>query len=179
MRGSVLKKIVYIIVAIMLIAATGCGANKKSDEVGGTTIANPWVETDQAGILDALGIEIEAPAGAMDIHYRMAKEIGIAEVDFTYGDGNIPCTYRIKSVSEYEDISGLYYEWETDEDIKVSWCEGEKRKATDGDTKIDSCIWFDVVPGLMYSLSATGAPEDFDICALSEEIFNPAQGDVG
>ena len=46
--------------------------------------------------------------------------------------------------------------------------------AADGQ-KLSLCLWYDVVPGLMYSVSAVG---ETDIAALANALFMPAQGDV-
>ena len=45
---------------------------------------------------------------------------------------------------------------------------------------IEIFLWFDVVPGLMYSVTAQGMDLDgFDIQAIAEQLYIPTQGDVG
>lgn len=45
---------------------------------------------------------------------------------------------------------------------------------------VDVCIWYDVVPGYVYSLSTRGADLDgFDITAIAEQVYKPMQGNVG
>ena len=141
---------------------------------------NPVVATDAKGIMEKLGFEFKVPKDAKNVKYSIISD-KIAQMDFTL-DG-MDFTARIGQEEGPEimsDISGMYYKWDTEEDCKVAHCAGKVMRAiADGKTH-DVCIWHDVVPGLVYSVSVSAPDLDgFDITAIAEAVFSPAQGNVG
>ena len=143
-----------------------------------TMIANPWTETTPQEMIETLGLSFALPEGAENILYRMLESEGLAEAQFTLESAQ--CTARIKSAVEFEDISGMYYEpWDSEEDCEIAWCPGRILTKQTEEAVIAVCLWYDVVPGLMYSVSASvPAGEMTDIHALAEAMFDPAQGDA-
>ena len=78
---------------------------------------------------------------------------------------------------ELLDISGLYYVWENEEAIAVGPCSGVIGQAQDGETWAELCLWYDITPGLMYSLSVfTPDPDGLDLTAVAEQVYLPVQG---
>jgi len=140
-------------------------------------LANPMREVDKADIMNELGLEFKVLEGAKDVKYFIINDI-TAEMDFTDENG-IQYTARMQPTSEFTDISGLYYEWDSDMGCEVSYCDGEVKRHIGDEETIDLILWFDAAPGIMYSLSATGKDLDgFDIEAVAEHMFVPVQGDV-
>ena len=87
---------------------------------------------------------------------------------------------RIKSVGEWEDLSGIYVTWDSTEDCEISYCSGKLMTGKlDGET-VELVEWFDIVPGVMYSLSCSDKDLDgLDIIAVAEQVFKPMQGNAG
>lgn len=142
-------------------------------------IANPWTESSKEAMPETLGYGIDAPEGSTNVSYQVNKESGMGQVKFTYGDPSQDYTYRIKSASEFEDISGLNYTWEYEDKITIGWCEGTIKQAKDGDKTVQVCLWYDVAPGIMYSLSTSAADLDgFDLTAIAGLVYYPMQGEV-
>ena len=142
-----------------------------------TGIANPWEETDEAGFLEATGLSLAVPEGAEDVLYLVMPSEGLGEMQFFLN--GLKYSARIKAAAEFEDISGLYYDWTGEEDCKVSYCEGKVLTAQDGGETVSACMWFDVVPGVMYSLSTTAEDaEAAQIQTVAEAVFEPMQGDA-
>lgn len=142
-------------------------------------ISNPWTDTTADGLMEALGLEFTVPEGAENVCFRMLKDESLAEMDFDL-DG-MTYTARIQPDAEWTDISGMYYEWEnTQEDITIGGRPAWEGRATDGEDTADLCLWFDAVPGLMYSLGTVGEGDldGFDLTAIAEQIFTPVQGDA-
>ena len=82
-------------------------------------------------------------------------------------------------VGENEDISGMYYDWDVQDDVTLAnWGEGHMQGKTyrslgDGWT-VDLCTWYDIEIGIAYSLSAEAADLDgFDIQAIAEQMYDP------
>ena len=140
-------------------------------------IANPWEETDQEGFLNATGLSLAVPESAENVLYLVMPSEGLGEMQFSLN--GLEYTARIKAAAEFEDISGLYYDWNREEDCKVSYCEGKVLEAQDGEEIVSACMWFDVVPGVMYSLSTTAKDaETAQILTVAEAVFEPMQGDA-
>lgn len=143
-------------------------------------IANPWTATDREGILQSLGFSMDAPEGAKNVSYQMNESEGLGEMSFSYGEPELEYTYRMKAAVEFEDISGLNYNWSLEESGAVSYCDAKLYRTNSDGKTIDLCLWFDAAPGMMYSLSTSDEDLDgFDITAIADQIFVPTQGDAG
>lgn len=149
-----------------------------SEEVG---VANPWTESDKEGVVEATGIEIEAPENATEVVYSYMEETGLAQVQYKLDDAD--WVYRAQMTDEFTDISGMYYDWESEDDCEISG-----RKAVyygfgglDEPDKenVQMVNWYDVVPGIMYSLSVSGRDlNGMDLSVYAENLFVPMQGEA-
>lgn len=158
--------------------AAGDAAGDSAGEAAG--VANPWTDTDREGILQSLGFSMDAPEGAKNVSYQMNETMGLGQMSFSYGDPELEYTYRMKSGVEFEDISGLNYTWNLEDSGSVGWCDAKVFRTNSEGKTIDLCLWFDVAPGMMYSLSTSAEDLDgFDIEAVADQIFDPVQGDAG
>ena len=140
-------------------------------EVG---VANPWTDTTREGMMEAIGLTLGVPEGATNVTWRMMKDPQMGELQFTwYGEDY---TARVAPAEVFEDISGLYYEWDQEAACAVGRCEGVTRRAhAEGET-VDVCLWYDALTGLMYSVSAAAPDLDgFDILAAAEQVYVPMQ----
>ena len=136
-------------------------------------IANPWVESTSGDIAEAIGATFGIPEGAEDISYSMMPDDGLAEMRFTL-DG-MEYIARIRPSEEFTDISGMYYEWDSEEPCVIAFMQGlVKRVTVEGET-MELCLWHDADMGLMYSLATSGADLDgFDITAIAGAIYAQA-----
>ena len=159
-----MKKTALILLCLALAACLHASA---------LAVANPWVESTDGEIAEALGVAFGIPEGAEDISYGMMPEAKLAEMRFTL-DG-MECTARIQPVEEFTDISGMYYEWAQEEPCVIAFMQGLVKRATDEGKTIDLCLWHDADMGLMYSLAVSGADLDgFDITAVAGAIYAQA-----
>ncbi|MBO5999494.1 MAG: histidine phosphatase family protein [Lachnospiraceae bacterium] len=140
---------------------------------------NPWTDTTAEEALEALGFELGIPEGAENVAYRVLSEEKLLEADFSLDGLDYVARMKPSDVTdEIEDISGLYYEWEHEEECEIGYAKGLIRQVKDGDQTIENCIWLDVVPGLVYSLCTSGEDLDgFDLTAVAAQVFKPMQGD--
>ncbi len=150
---------------------------------GDVQIANPWTESDKAGVLEATGFEMDAPDGAEDVVYSYMAESGLAQMAYILNGEE--WNYRMQPADELTDISGCYYEWTSVDDGTVSgrpakyyYCVSED--LNDTETKdVEVVNWYDVVPGVTYSLSVSGGDlNGLDIQVVAENIFKPLQGEA-
>ena len=169
-----MKKLIAIILTALMLLSYAAFAEAPIEGM-----PNPWTETTAEGLMEALGLEFAVPEGAENVAFRMLEDESLAEMEFDL-DG-MTYTARIQPAVEWTDISGMYYEWEnTMEDITIGDRPAWEGRAADGDNTADLCLWFDVVPGLMYSLGTVGEGDldGFDLTAIAEQIFVPVQGDA-
>ncbi len=183
-----MRKRLFVLLIASALVMCGCGktaAPATQDNTEAQTeeaaepaeaTGNPWVTTDYNGIYDALGIWMFDPSGATNVNIQLDESDKLAEMTFDYGEPVLSYVYRVKSTSAFEDISGLYYEWDVEMDTPIGECEGIcKRAIGDGET-IDLCQWFDKEEGAMYSLSTSAADLDgFDISAIAMQIYSPVE----
>lgn len=133
---------------------------------------NPVHESTAEEILNTLGMKFHIPGEARAVRYFVVDsgQDRIAQAVFTLGDTEYTC--RIQSAAAFADISGAHCDWASKREIDVSYCKGEVR-CNDG--KQGVCLWYDTVPGLMYSLYADdGASEDGPL-NLANRMFVPAE----
>ena len=170
-----MKKIIALLSALMLLVSmTACFAEEEA--VG---LANPWTETTEEGMLETIGLGFAIPENAENVTFRVLESEGMGEMTFTL-DG-MEFTARIQAADDFTDISGMYYEWEVinQEELEMMGRPAWEARATEDGETIDLCMWFDVVPGVMYSLSTRAADLDgFDIMAVAEMVFAPMQEDA-
>ncbi|MBR6089578.1 MAG: hypothetical protein IKP86_06570 [Anaerolineaceae bacterium] len=173
------KSVFCLIIAVITVLIFGCAFDKaeKTQETPAAGMANPWVETDADGLMETLGLEFNVPEDAEDVVYRMNESEQLAEMKFVLND--MPFTARIKpSALEMEDITGMHYKWDVEEESDAHWTREKIMQAKDGENTVEAILWFDIVPGLTYSLS-TKAPDldGFDIVAVAQMVWHQVQGD--
>ena len=160
------RRISLLLAALLLL---GCYA--AAAEVG---MANPWVETTAEGLMDALGVDLAVPDGATNVAWRLLEAEQLGELQFTWYEEDY--TVRVAPTDEFQDISGMYYEWEHQEECDIGRCKGVMYRAQDGEYTADLCLWYDELTGLMYSVSVVDTDLDgFDITAAAQEVFVPMQ----
>ena len=161
-----MKRAISALLALLVIAGGAALA-----EVG---LANPWTQTTAQGLMDALGLQLGLPDGATNVAWQMMKAKQMGQVTFAWQ--GVDYTARIAPTDIFEDISGLYYEWDSQADCAVGRCTGVCRRAhADGNT-VDLCLWYDDLTGMMYSVSVIDTDLDgFDLLAAARILYIPMQ----
>ena len=149
------------------------------DEAAAIGVPNPIIEATAAEVLERTGVSFATPAGAQDVAYFIIETDSSAIAQMTFTLNGVDCTCRICGAGVptdgLEDISGMYYEWTSEDatlvggnDAELYWIEGEQ----------GIVLWYDYAPGLLYSLAVdSGATRD-NLLLLAEELYNPVQGDA-
>ena len=139
-----------------------------------TGMANPWTQTTAQGLMDVLGLQLGLPDGATNVTWQMMENPQMGQVQFTWQGEDY--TSRVAPTDEFEDISGMYYNWEIEDECEVGRCKGVVRRAHDDGNTVDVCLWYDDLTGLMYSVSVVGTDSDgFDITAAAQILYIPMQ----
>lgn len=141
-------------------------------------MSNPWVESDQAGVLENVGFTMTPPSGATNVTYQYLTTTGMGQMQYEY-DG-INWVYRIQPTNDFEDISGMYCEWDAETDGKVgAWDAKYMSSVSEEEGDVQVVNWYEIVTGVSYSLIAQSPDLDgIDIQVFAEEIYEPLQGDV-
>ena len=145
------------------------------------SMGNPWVEMTEEELLEASGVAFNVPEGAENIVYCWLKSENLAEMQFTI-DGDAYCA-RIQPADlkegELMNISGMYFDWENVEEVTIGHCYGTIGQAKTGSEDwVELCQWYDLAPGLMYSLSVSTTELDgLDLTAIAEMVYDPMQSD--
>ena len=172
-----MKKTGLILVLVLaMVLCSACAANKQeakseqtATEAPNASMANPMEETDAAGLLEKTGLSFGEVEGAQDVKYFVINgELG----DMQLKKDGVDYDVRIQSAAEYTDISGMNYEWTSEEDVTVGGRDGKLCKCDEAAV----VLWYDVAPGIMYSVSAASA--DADVMAVAEAAFAPLQGEA-
>lgn len=135
------------------------------------------VLTTASQILRTTGLDVTvAPESAGNITYNafLIGDLTVAETTFVI-DG-ITYAYRMAATTEiaedFADISGMEGPFGQNTEGEVFWCRAMLSFDKGGQGKI---IWFDVVPGILYSLRAeSGASADM-LQNMAVQLFEPAQ----
>lgn len=165
-----------VVCLMMLLCACGKQEVPQPDEPadGGTAVVNPMHESSQEAILQELGLSFQIPAGAENVAFwTIGSDPVLAQMNFTF-DGD-EYTYRVSTNSGNEDISGMYYEWEQTEETSVGGLTAEV-KWIDWNQGVIS--WYDVVPGIQYSLSQDTNATFNSLEIMANALFIPVQGEV-
>ena len=148
-----------------------------------TGLANPWTEMTKEELEQVSGVPFGVPEGAEALVYRWLASEGLAEMQFTLDGDEFIARVQPAQLQEGElmNISGMYFDWEHEEEITVNGCCGTIGLAQTGSEDwVELCQWYDLAPGLMYSLSVytSGDPDGLDLTAVAEQVYIPTQGDT-
>ena len=173
-KESFMKKTTALILVLAVLTVLGLSAAAADGEplVG---MPNPLIESSVSGILETVGVSMPAPEFANSASWFVINtDPAVGELRFSVNGLNY--TYRITPATAFSDISGMYYTWTGSENVQVGY-----------NTAVVSYIeneqgiiqWFDVVPGLMYSLSVDSGAQADELTEIANMIYEPVQGDEG
>lgn len=167
---------------VLLLTAALCADAALAQDatpLGGAAaaIANPWVEMTAEELRIASGFRFSVPEGARDVIYRYLPEETLSEMLFGI-DGDEYCARTKPSdlaAGGQENISGMYYYFENEEEVTVAGCPGTLGLAKTGSREwVELCLWTDAEAGRVYSLSVwTMDPDGLDLTAVAEAVLPP------
>ena len=139
------------------------------------------VLTTASEILRTTGLDVTvAPEAAKDITYNAFLLDGLTVAETTFELDGVRFSYRMAATAElledFTDISGMTGPFERISAGEVAWCRAKINYTPGGPGRI---IWFDVVPGILYSMSMNQDASDEVLVALANELFEPAQDSIG
>lgn len=128
-------------------------------------------------ILRTTGLNMtDAPENAENITYNAFLLDGLTVAETTFQMNGITYAYRMSATLElledFKDISGLTEPFDQIAAGEVLWCRAKISFNEGGQGKI---IWFDVVPGILYSLSMDSGASEEALLELANQLFVPAQ----
>ncbi len=157
--------------------STDTEASSDAADTEEDAIANPWTETDATGILNATGFLMSAPAGATNVTYSYIEDDGLAQMSYELDGKN--WNYRMQYTDMLTDISGMNYNWDSEEEGEVSWMAANYYAYVGDEEMVHLVCWYDALTGIDYSLSATADDLDgMDIQAYAEQIYTSMQGEA-
>lgn len=139
------------------------------------------VLTTASQILRGTGLDVTvAPQEAQDITYNAFLLDGLTVAETTFVLDGIRFSYRMAATTElledFKDISGMKGPFEKISAGEVAWCRAKINYTEGGQGRI---IWFDLVPGILYSMSMDHGASDEVLLELANELFEPAQDTIG
>ncbi|MBQ7583337.1 MAG: hypothetical protein IJT24_01890 [Lachnospiraceae bacterium] len=153
------KSGIMMITLIMVSVLAGCqktpDVNQSTPEEPAVGLENPWNNDATAQEAEELtGAKLIVPEGAYDVAYLTLDSEKLAEMNFTLGDTRF--SVRVKPASDFEDISGLYYEWDAEGVDKVGDADAQTRLFFD--ENLSNVLWYD--GERMYSVYTNGADKE-------------------
>ena len=135
------------------------------------------VLTTASQILRATGLNVTlAPNNAENITYNAFLVDGLTVAETTFQIDGITYAYRMAGTMEllenFADISGLDEPFEQVAAGNVHWCRAKISFNHGGKGKI---LWFDLVPGILYSMSMDSGASDQALLKMANSLFEPAQ----
>lgn len=132
-------------------------------------------------ITEKLGYEIAvAPAGAEEVSYNVFELDGLVVGETRFILDGAVWSYRMaqtwETEKEFADISGIEDGFQEQTTGEILWCPARLYFDEGGAGKV---VWFDVVPGLLYSLSVEQGASAETILDMANQLFEPAQGETG
>ena len=129
-------------------------------------------------MLMCLGVELtDVPAGADNISCNIVSVSGLTAGELNFTLDGIRYTYHTAPTSEvaypFADISGDTKTYTSHVTTKIGWCTAELYLSEDGSGKV---IWFDIAPGLLYSLTVDRGADEDTLLSIAEQIYTPVQG---
>ncbi|MCR4622730.1 MAG: hypothetical protein K5663_11685 [Clostridiales bacterium] len=164
-----------------------CSEKNESGFVGekldyGSGMEDPWLEMSADELSEASGLHFAVPQGAQDVTCRYLPSEQLAEMQFSLFEDEF-CARIQPAALEYGqlmNISDIFLPMENEEEITVGRCYGTiGQSQTGSEDFVELCLWYDAVPGIMYSLSVYSNDLDgLDLTAVAEQVYIPVQGDT-
>ena len=143
-------------------------------------IANPWQDLTAEQLAEASGLRFGSLEDAENVIYRYLPDEGLAEMQLSR-NGDEYCVRARKCAlsaadEELIDISGMYFDWQEEEQFGFGKCYGVISRVQDNDTWIERVLWYDPDQQIVYSLAVyTAEPGSLDLAGVAEKICNPQQ----
>lgn len=162
-------------------SVSGEAAEFETETEGFPSLANPWKDMTKEELEEVSGVVFGVPEEAENVIYRWMESDKLAEMQFTIGKDEYCARIQPAALEKGEllNISGIYYYWDHEEKITLGSCEGTLGIGQAGSEDwIELCMWYDLVPGLMYSLSDyTTEPNAASLAEVAKAVYVPMQGD--
>lgn len=135
------------------------------------------VLTTASKILKATGLDVTvAPDHAENVTYNAFRMDGLTIAETTFQIDGITYAYRMAGTRElmenFADISGMDDPFDHVAAGEVYWC---RAKVIFNEGEQGKILWFDLVPGILYSMTMdTGASEEA-LLEMANSLFVPAQ----
>ena len=168
-----MRKISILFLCLILFAMPAMAEETE----GFVFLPNPWEDTTAEDLYAISHLSFGVPEGAENVVYRYLKRSGLAEMQFYQGDDEY-CA-RIQPVTEPTDISGMYFDWDNKEEVRIGKFTGTIGQAKTGSEDwIELCQWYDDDQGLQYSLSVyTTDIDGLDLTAIASQICQSGADD--
>lgn len=143
---------------------------------------NPWSEVaDMDAFSEKAGFRFAVPEDAQNIVLRVMNtpaDTVLGEMTFDINEMTYTARAAVsETVDNIEDISGLYYKWEYEEDTTIGGLYGTKaiiRQTADGSDTVEVVNWLDANSGIVYSLSTIQPDVDgLDLTAIADQLYIP------
>lgn len=181
------------VICACLLMMTSVSALAESGLAG---MPNPMVEATADEIAQKLNVTVKLPENAQDAAYFLYDvSPAMGEVQFTV-DG-IAYTYRVSEATAFEDISGMYVEFDATEEVSMgivpigedgtcpcgpdAACEACDEdfctcREVDGELRITEgaegvALWFDEANGRMYSLSMASNADMMVLMSMANSLY--------
>ena len=167
-----IAKIFCLLLALALLA--GCGRTAAPTNEPAAGLPNPQKESSEIEILTRFGTVMSLPEGGLVDNYFISEgENSIAEMRFTLNGSNYIA--RFMPAAEYEDISGMHYEWQHTETANDLY--NTTVRYNDGAQGVIDL--YDANLGLICSLSTDSGADPDTLRSVAKEVFAPVTDGFG
>ncbi|MBQ1576473.1 MAG: hypothetical protein IIZ83_05885 [Oscillospiraceae bacterium] len=167
-----IAKIFCLLLALVLLA--GCGRTAAPTNEPTTGMPNPQKESSEIEILTRFGTVMSLPQGGLvDDYFIIEGENSVAEMRFSLKDSNYVA--RFMPAAEYEDISGMHYEWQHTETANDLY--NTTLRYNDGAQGVIDL--YDANLGLICSLSTDSGADPDTLRSVAKEVFAPVTDGFG
>jgi hypothetical protein len=167
-----IAKIFCLLLALVLLA--GCGRTAAPTNEPTTGMPNPQKESSEIEILTRFGTVMSLPQGGLvDDYFIIEGENSVAEMRFSLKDSNYVA--RFMPAAEYEDISGMHYEWQHTETANDLY--NTTVRYNDGAQGVIDL--YDADLGLVCSLSTDSGADPDTLRSVAKEVFSTVTDGFG
>ena len=167
-----IAKIFCLLLALALLA--GCGRTAAPTNEPAAGLPNPQKESSEIEILTRFGTVMSLPEGGLvDNYFINEGENSIAEMRFTLNGSNYIA--RFMPAAEYEDISGMHYEWQHTETANDLY--NTTLRYNEGAQGVIDL--YDANLGLICSLSTDSGADPDTLRSVAKEVFSPVTDGFG
>lgn len=135
-----------------------------------TAEANAFKSIGKSEAENIAGAKISVPEKSDNVSYYLYSSGNSSYVQTSFSRDDCNYVYHVKKIDEFEDFSGLYFNWSDIRKVKIGKSDAEFRQYSSDDDSYSVLLWIDKSNGTMNTLSVDDAVSAESFVSIAAQL---------